>query len=434
MTILDPTTGLETRTAESTLGSHWYYGWNILVVVFIFQAIIFGLTFYCFTFWISEWTGDFNANRSDVLLIMLALQVLNGICAPFAGRALDRYDIRTLVITGIFCYAGGMALVGMSNSLPMIGLIYASLIMIGTLWAGPFSAQFIITKWFIAKRGMALGIGAAGTSFGGFVLPPFVSWLIYHYGWRDTHLILAALIVLLLIPLVLLILRNRPRDVGLSDLGDAATAQAVVTSAKLGADERNWSVGEVLRERSFWITAIGLLPVIVAFGGFSQNLAPLAADFGIDTPKTALLISTMALSMLVGKLLLGMSGDHVDHRWLILAAQFTALAGLGLLTLPAPSYALMFLISGLIGFASGGILPLMGILISTRFGAVSFGLVVGLLNSALIFGAFAPWVAGLVRDYTGAYGMFWIMAAVFTLLTMPLVLTLPKPQTSGGSA
>ena len=403
----------------------WYYGWNVLAVAFVYQAVIFGLIYYCFTFWIAIWMDDFAVQRSNVLLIMLAMSLLNGICAPFAGRALDRFSIRVLVVVGILCFASGLVLVAMADSLLMIGLIYSTLMVIGGLWAGPFSAQLLAARWFFAKRGMAIGVAAAGTSFGGFVLPPLVTWLIAHHGWRETHLILAAVITVVLVPLVFFVVRNQPqdRDLAIRPEGDAKQPEA----PRRAIDLRRWSTLSVLKQRSFWITVAGLLPVIIIFGSFGQNLAPLASDLGIATQKTALLVSTMALCMVCGKVFFGAAGDVLDHKWLIVIAQMIAITALGLLVTITPSYTLLFLISGLVGFASGGILPLIGIVLSTRFGAASFGLVAGLLNTALILGAFGPWLAGFVRDQSGSYTMFWLLAMGFAALTLPLVLMLPKP-------
>ena len=66
----------------------------------MFQAATFGITFYCFTFWVAPWMGEFGVTRSDVMLLILVAQVTMGVVAPVAGRAMDALSIRALVVAG----------------------------------------------------------------------------------------------------------------------------------------------------------------------------------------------------------------------------------------------------------------------------------------------------------------------------------------------
>lgn len=402
---------------------NWYYGWNILGAGFIFQAVIFGLTFYCFTFWIEPWVKEFNTSRSSILFIVLLVQGVMGLAAPFAGQALDRFSIRVLIIIGILCYSLALALAATATALWQITLYYCIFIVTGCLLAGSLAAQTLIAKWFVSKRSLAMGLVAIGSSVGGFLLPPLVTWLLAEYGWRNTNLILALSMSLVLIPLVWLVVRNKPEDLGLSLEADTLKQSASVLDYKFP----HWTTKKILGNRSFWIIALSLIPVAAAFGAFSQNLGPLAKDLGIEAQEAAWMTSTMALAMIVGKVFFGGLADRLDHRYLFWTASGSAVLVFLILFATTPNYSLMFVVSALIGISAGGILPLIGAATSTRFGTDSFGQVVGLLTSLLVISALAPWAVSYIRDLQGSYDNAWLLLVCILLASMPIAAWLPKP-------
>lgn len=400
---------------------YWYYGWNVLAVAFAFQAIVFGLTYYCFTFWVAPWMTEFQTSRSTILSILVFMQVAIGLLSPFAGKALDRFSIRFLVILGILCYALALALIAFAQSLWVIMLLYVIFIVAGNLLAGAMAAQTLATRWFANNRGTAIGLVSVGTSFGGFILPPIVTWLMLSYGWRDTHLILAGAMVVLLVPLVWRVVRNSPDALGLAPQITNRQEKATHSAFPI------WTTKMVLRQRAFWIAICGLLPIAITFGAFGQNLASLAIDLQIAPQDTALLVSFMALGMIAGKLFFGRMSDHLDHRYLLWLAGLAWMLCLSTLLLTTPGFSLMLGISALGGFASGSVLPLMGIIVSSHFGAASFGHVVGLLTLFLSLGAVAPWLAGYLRDSQGSYDNAWLIFLCMILISAPIIGFLPSP-------
>ena len=85
---------------ESILKTPWYYGWNILGVGMLFQAVIFGIGFFCFTFYVAPWREEFGSSRGDILAILVVVNVVMGVTAPFAGHAMDRlsHEVRFFFI------------------------------------------------------------------------------------------------------------------------------------------------------------------------------------------------------------------------------------------------------------------------------------------------------------------------------------------------
>lgn len=407
----------------------WYYGWNVLAVAFFFQSITFGLTFYCLTFWIQPWMQEFNVGRNQVLLVVILIQVGMGLGGPFAGKAVDRFSTRWLIIIGILCYSLGLALTALATSLWFILLCYGTLIVVGNLFAGTLPSQTLAVRWFPASRGAAIGLVSVGTSFGGFVLPIIIAQLVDQYGWRDTNLILAIAMPVLVIPLVWLVIRNSPADMGLTPkLGPQVTDTTANIRRQL--DFKRWTTTAVFKERSFWLLSCALVSIATAFSALAQNLAPLADDLGLSSQNASFLVSTMALVMMLGKFFFGFLADRVDHRYLFWLANSAAIAALTLLTFAPLSYPLMFLVSGVTGFSCGSILPLMGAAVSSRFGATSFAHVTGLLGMCMIIAAMGPWLAGYLRDIQGSYAAAWTPILAMLALSMIAIAFLPKQSPS----
>ena len=246
----------------------WHHGWNVLAVAMLFQAVAFGIGIYSFTFWVAPWSADFAVGRSEVMTVFLTMQVAMGLCAPLAGRAVDRLSLRGLIIAGALCLAAGLLLAGRAEALWHLNLVYGTLIVAGMLLAGPLAAQTLAARWFARRRGTALGGVTVGTSIGGFLLPPLVTALHAEIGWRAANDLLALIVVLAIVPPVWLLVRNAPSERlrAVEGTGDDANRGQASASSTATLD--------ILRQRVFWLTVLGFTPLATAFGGAQQNLGP----------------------------------------------------------------------------------------------------------------------------------------------------------------
>jgi MFS family permease len=389
----------------------------------LFQAVIFGIGFFCFTFWVAPWRAEFGASRGDVMAILVTVQVVMGCAAPFAGRAMDRVSIRALVVTGALGFAAALALSSLATALWQIGAIFSVLFVAGTLLAGPLAAQTLAAKWFFARRGTAIGLSSVGTSLGGFALPVLVTYLLSTYGWRQANLILAALVVVVVVPVVWKVVRNTPEARGVTPEADLA-----VSSGMTAYVYPSWTTVDILKQRVFWVTVIAFTPMVAAFGAAQQNFAPYTADLGVDAQSTSYLVSLMAIVMVAGKVFFGAMSDRWDHRVLYAIAIAVLVVTLSLMMLD-PGYFQLVVISALLGFAAGGFLPLLGAIVGSRFGPAAFGQVMGMLGPFTTLAAIGPWIAGYLRDASGSYDVAW---QVFILIVIPaafaMILLTPRPQ------
>jgi len=249
-------------------------------------------------------------------------------------------------------------------------------------------SQTLIARWFADKRSLALGLSATGTNLGGILFPLFVvNWLTL-FGWRETLVWLALLSLALIIPLTWLVLRRSPPEMS--------------SLALDSMDGRVWSTREILTTSRFWIPVLCMLPLTAGFSAAHFNLGAYGRDLGFDLDTVGMLLALSSLCMILGKFLFGGLGDRVDHRklyWLAAASMAVAM----LLLQDEPSLAVLAIGVVFLGLAGGGILPLQGVIIASRFGVTSFGRVMGFVMLGVLFSGMGPLLAGWAYDLTGTY-------------------------------
>ncbi|MEN3976946.1 MFS transporter [Emcibacter sp. SYSU 3D8] len=399
----------------------WYYGWNVIAIAIAFQAILFGFTISSYTLWVNVWAESFRAPLTDFMIGITIFIMIQGGLAPFAGKAMDKFSIRLLVTIGVIGSAAGIALISLVTAPWQIVALYSTLIAFGTLLAGPLAAQTLAAKWFRGRRGFAIGISTVGTSLGATLMPPVVTKLFLEYGWRDTHLILAAAALLLVGPPVWWIIRNGPEEMGIEP--DPESHISVARAATAAFPE--WTTATILREPTFWIMVISLVPMATALTGVMHNLAPLAKDSGIDPLRASYLVSAAGGCAALGKIFFGLVTDRVDLRRLYWGANLTLFVAIWVFALQ-PAYPILLVASVLLGFAGGGFLPLLAAIISTRFGPGSFGRVMGLVGPFTVLTAFAPSAASHIRDLSGTFETA-LIALLAILVPAALVMVMLKP-------
>ena len=389
----------------------------------LFQAVTFGIGIYSFTFWVEPLVAEFEVGHGRVLLVFVTLQLTLGLLSPLAGRVIDQFSVRWLVISGACCLAAALVLTSISTQIWQIQVLFATLMVVGLLLAGPLAAQTLAARWFNRNRGLALGLSTVGTSIGGFLLPIVFTRLLAAVGWREMSLWLAGLVLVSIVPIVWLVIRNSPAAAGV------AAEPAPTLAVHSGAD-RQWNTSQLLRNSTFWLIVCAFTPLAIAFGGAQQNLGPYAADQAISTENSAYLVSVLALTMIGAKVFFGSLSDRIDHRWLFMLALVICAAALMQMS-GQLSYGRLLFIAALLGASAGGFLPLLGAIISARFGTLAFGRVMGLVGPFTMLAAVGPWWAARVRDQVGSYDPAW---PVLTVLLLPAAIAIAFLPTSKNPA
>ena len=396
------------------------YRWYIVATTLVNQAISVGILIYCFALFAVPWLEQYSVSRGTAMLAIFSLQLVAGLSSPLLGRLLDQYPIKNLVIIGATCISAGLLSLSQATHFWQVALCYATLLPIGMVLSGTLASQSLVSKWFSSDRSMALGISAMGTSIGGFILPFVTIWLFDSYDVETTLIVLAILSFAILVPLNLVVLRVQP----------PAAPEPAENIASL--DTKNWTSSAILTTRTFWIPVLGFIPVNAAFGGVQFNLGAYVGDLGFEQQIAAQLISITSISMIAGKFIFGSLGDKVDHRklyWLMSVSLGLSLC----LYQGAPGRIELTLAAALQGLATGGMLPMMGIMYASRFGTLSFGKVLGFVNLFLMIGSFGSLFSGWMFDTMQSYDYaFW----TFFALLVPAAIAmrwLPAPANQSES-
>lgn len=408
-----------------------FYGWRIVGVAALAQAVSVGSTFYLYGAFLKPLAAEFGASRLVVTIGLTLLILVQGAVGPFLGQAIDRGSVRSLMLAGVLVEAAGLALLSFATAIWQLGLAFVTAISVGSFLFGPLATATLVANWFVRRRGRALGIAALGGAVGGVVCPPLAAALIEAFGWRGAALAIAAGVMLLVVPLAAVIVR-RPEDLGSTPDGEPVARTAQSLPACEAAPEI--TTRELLRDRNLWAITAGVgfawCPVSVLLA----HLVPYATDIGISPARASIVMSGYALGGGIGRLLFGFLADRIDKRvacWIAiggLAAAWVQLLG-------EPPFGTLLAAAAAAGVAVGGIMPLWGALTGATFGRAAFGRAIGLMNLLMLpFTVAGAPAAAYLFDRTGSYQLAFSCFLAFFALASLALLWLRLPALEPGAA
>lgn len=415
---------MSTATGASRPGGGWYYGWTIVAVCVLAQVAANGLPINSLSLFLGSWAADLHTQISQLLYAMLPLAFLTAGASPLVGALADRYPARWLFgagLAGIAAFSFGVSLAGAAWHIwALYGLVYP----VSLLLSSAVPANAVVSRWFVKRLGLALGITAFGSGVSGVVLPPLIAAVMPELGWRAIWRIAAALVAFVVLPIALLALRDRPSERDGQDYVAGGAAHAHHGHGAAGGV--HWT--EILRRRNFWLLVACLVPVVAAYGGVQQNLAPIAASRGFGQGAAGMLLSVFSLSYVVSTVLMGMASDRFGNRAPLALLALVVAAGTAMLgftaTLPAIVAAAV-----LVGFG-GGLWTLLPAAVAVEFGAAGVGRAFGMLMLFLpINAAVSPMIAK-VKESTGSYAPALVGLAAVTLAG-GLIVLLMRERHSG---
>ena len=174
-------------------------------------------------------TEEFGWSRQDIFLAQTMMTLVIVLMSPVIGWVADRHGVRRMVIASQALF--GLAFIAIGLGTQSLATFYALYLLMAVVGGGTIGIGFarLISQRFEAQRGLALGIANAGTGLCGFLVPIYATWVIGEFGWRGGYVALAALPLLLALPLSLLFLHDGPEP-----RVDATAATASAPVAEIG--------------------------------------------------------------------------------------------------------------------------------------------------------------------------------------------------------
>ncbi|MGP3949319.1 MFS transporter [Streptomyces sp. 7N604] len=365
--------------------------------------------------------AEFGWSRGTISAAVSINLMLYGLTAPFAAALMERFGMRKVVTAALLLVAAGSGLTVFMNASWQLVLCWGVLVGLGT---GSMALAFVATvvnRWFVARRGLVTGVLTAGGAAGQLVFLPLVAWLAERYDWR-TATLAVTFAALAVVPLVLWLLRDHPRDAGTTRYGagpgdeDEAERAAAASSATAGtgaggaAGRALGALRSAARTKVFWLLA-GTFAICGAStnGLIGTHFVPAAHDHGMPVTAAASLLAVIGVFDLVGTVASGWFTDRYDSRRLL--AVYYALRGVSLMFLPLlladsvhPPMLFFIVFYGLDWVAT---VPPTVALCREHFGedgAIVFGWV---LASHQVGAGVVAFLTGVVRDVTGSYNTAW---------------------------
>ena len=396
-------------------------GWRVVGGSFVSQAFVIGFFTYAVSLLTQPVQESFDASVEMVMYSLTFGTFLSLATTPIVGILIDRISVRRIFVTGILVFALGLWLLAKTETILQYIVIFGVTMALVNALAGSMISSAIVSRWFANNRGKALGVAATGTSVGGVLVPGLMTFWLPDYGWRGSLEYLAAVLLIVVVPVVFWCIRNWPQDTK-NDEAVAENARGSVSRAKQLTSK------DILANSNFWWLSISLGLLFSTYTAILSNLTPYAAQLGRGSDLASGLIIVVAISGLVGKLLFGAAADIMSHKLALWMAQLLLALGYALLAV-APDYWLVILACMSIGLAAGGMLPVWGALTAEIFGLTSYGRAFGLMGPIVtIFVMVGFPLTGRLYDITGSFALcLWIytgLMVVAAALLMPL--RLPK--------
>lgn len=383
----------------------YYHGWNIIMACVLSQLAALGVTINCFSLFVGGWSAQFHTPISALALGMTIFSLGCAIWCPLVGYFADKYPVRNLMAIALVGIALFHFAVGSVSGGWQIIALYSVPLPLVITFSTSVPAQALVSRWFVRRRGLAMGLTAFGLVMAGVIFPPIIAWVLPLIGWRATWLLFGALIGLVAAPTVYAIVRDRPGDeegaAYVSPEGDCSEAAKI-------------SVRRIFGNRNFWMTIIAFTPAQSVMMVLNVNLAPIVMSKGYGLSTAGLLISASSLAALASKLGMGILSDRFGNRLpLALTALFCA-AGCGLLAVGRDVVSLYAAII-LIGLAQGA-WTILAAATAAEFGPRSFGRAFGFISMLTPFATIAsPIVAWLYERRVG-YSVSLAGLGVFALV------------------
>ena len=418
-----------------TLLGRWrfpfYYGWIIVVVVFLAEFTTSGMGGSTLGLFFVPMNDDLGWSLTTLAGAVTAQSLAAMVTAPLIGPMLDRYGARPVMLVGAISAGMGLLLLMGIQAVWHFWLLYAIVGALGLNELGRLSGPVVVAKWFIRRRGRAMALATSGSTFGGWVMAPIIAALIVSVGWRYTWGILGATLLVLMVPPVLLFMKRQPEDIGLRPDGDDPMAASVgpggVSPSSQIQAEPVWTLREAVRTRTLWLLILAMNLVGLSAGSLLFFQVPYLVEEGMSTQNASYVFTATWVGFTFSRVVWGFSVERIPVR-ICLAGAFMArsLGPLILVVVPYPVNIVPFiLVYGLFGGSFG---LLQAIAFADYYGRRFMGSIQGTMRPLLsIPSVVGPVALAAVHDYFGNFDLAFLLAAALGFVAVGVVLLATPP-------
>ena len=399
-----------------------YFGWWVLL------ASIFGLivgpgqfAFGSLGLFIPSLQEEFGWSRSQISLAATVFTVTLIFAMPLVGRLIDKQGSKQIMFPALITLA--ICLAAIPFTVAELWHFILIFFLIGSFGAAANSLPFMFTisAWFNRRRGLAIGLAMTGSGLGYALVPPLIQEINSHYGWQWGYYTLAGIIFFIAVPIILLLFKNHPSELGLLADGEKPSPDEASSEEEI---VKGYDRSRALRERNFWVLVLIFASIAFSLFGLLIHLFPMLTDLGMEPSTASMIQGIVGWTIVVVRAPIGFLMDRffaprVAQCCFILSAVGIAIFSLG------TSGMEVYLAAILVGFSIGAEIDLLAYLAGRYFGLKFYGEIFGLLFASMMLGvSLGPPAFGLCFDITGSYTLVLyfscLMLVVATVLSQLL--------------
>jgi len=419
---------------QETRGVFW--GWYVVTGTFVILSLSYGSK-YCFGVFVKPMFSEYQWPMSTISLgasINFFMYAIGGI---LSGWLLDRIAPKWIMTIGSVITAIGFLLTSFVHTPLQLYLSYGVLCGLGASGIGVVVGSSSVGKWFVRKRGVAVGIASMGIGLGTMILSPLAGFIVKHYQWRHGFVFFG--LVILIIGTVVsqsLMRKTKPEDHGLLPDGDGFWDDCQTGANDMSSSVPEISVLPVLKDLRFWVLVlcfgVAVMSEMMAF----VHQVSYAINTHIDRVVAASSVGVIGVASIFGRFFFGWLSDRLKDAKYAASLGFLGMAAGMFILLKVVSVKLLYLYAFVFGFSYGSLAPMMPVLIADRFGRHILGAAYGWLTFFVVGfgGAFGPVLGGMIFDRFGSYELAWQLDLILLFAATVLMLALKPGIPSRGYA
>lgn len=407
----------------------WYYGWNIVAVCTVLTLLTVGTRLGIGPF-VKPIMNDLGMDRTALSIIIAIGMLVYGIGMPLAGRVLDWFGTRIVLLIGVGMVVLSIIWTYTSHDVLSFAIAYGVLLSLGLSFTSPVTVTPVVSRWFTRQRGKALFYLSTGSMAGIAIMTPIFTLLIDLVGWRNTLMLLAGIFILITVPAAIFIIREE-EPVG----ADALLGKQGGTSGNkrhVPVVLSSWT--EALKTRPFWHVSFGLFVCGVSMNLLGSHGVPMLTDHHFTTVTASFGVGMIGIVAMISTLFLGSLSDRIPRRNMLSVIYFfRGLGFLGLVLVIAPWQ--LYLVSVIGGLVWAGSAALSSAILGDIYGVRWVGILYGWAYFIhQIGGAIGSFLGGWSYEHFGTHLVAYSITTLLLFLAsvvslqLPSQINLPKKQ------
>jgi MFS family permease len=415
--------------SSRTSSSGTFYGWYVVGALFFATFLAIG-TRQAFGVFVQTWEEEWEVSVGTISIAASVGWLLNGLCQPFFGRISDRAGGRPVILVSLMLVGGGLLAMSLVQNVIMLTVIYGVVISVGTGGLSPGITGAMVARWFRRRRGVATSVLVSGGSVGGLLLVPFLTYLFLATTWQTAWIAAGLLALCLGLPLVWMIIKSDPSEVGLSTDGDEQPlpGEPVRPLVQGPLSVPRWQ--DSFRTGPIWQLSLAYWVCGVTTASVAVHFVRWASDEGISPGTAALAFGLLSGINAISVIVVGTLSDRMERKRVLGAVYaIRAMAFGSIILLPGSVGIWAFAVIG--GASWLATVPLTSSLTADIYGVHNLGTLGGLINMThQIGGALAVVLFGLAFDVWGTYDIAFTASFVFLFAASLTVLGIREKRFS----